>query len=135
MSLFGAIPISGSGIEASQTWLNVTAGNIANQNDAVPGNVEPYEPQTAIATPDANTDTDGVGEGVDTTVIATDVAPIHTFDRGSPQADAQGYVNYPNIDMANQLVNATMAQNAYQANVAVINQATKAYQSALTITT
>jgi len=133
MSLFGAIPIAGSGVDAAQTWLDVTAGNVANMNDAVPGNETPYEAQYAIASPDTSTDAAGVGQGVNTSVVTSDSPGDLVQDPGNPIADAQGDVRYPEVDMGTQMVNMTMAQTAYQMNVSVINQAKTAYQSALMI--
>ena len=51
MSLFGALDIAGTGIGASQTWLNTTAGNIANMNDVSPTDEPAYGEQTPVFVP------------------------------------------------------------------------------------
>jgi flagellar basal-body rod protein FlgC len=46
-------------------------------------------------------------------------------------ADANGYVRYPDIDLGDQMTQLLMAQRGYQANLATVERATNAYQSAL----
>ena len=46
-------------------------------------------------------------------------------------ADAEGYVKYPDVDLGDQMTQLMMAQRGYQANLAVVERATSAYQAAL----
>jgi flagellar basal-body rod protein FlgC len=63
--------------------------------------------------------------GVEAVGIAADPSPDRlVFDPGNPQADARGYVHYPNVQMVNEMVDLMAATRAYEANVAVI-QASK----------
>jgi flagellar basal-body rod protein FlgC len=50
-----------------------------------------------------------------------------------PMADADGYVRYPDIDLAEQMGYLIMAQRGYQANAAVVDRAKESYQAALQI--
>jgi flagellar basal-body rod protein FlgC len=50
-----------------------------------------------------------------------------------PLADAEGYVRFPDIDLAEQMSNLIMAQRGYQANAAVVDRAKESYQAALQI--
>jgi flagellar basal-body rod protein FlgC len=50
---------------------------------------------------------------------------------GNPLADKDGNVRYPDIDLGDQMTQMMMAQRGYQANLAVIDRATQAYQAAL----
>ena len=54
---------------------------------------------------------------------------VHAPDH--PLADAEGYVKYPDIDLGDQMSQMIMAQRGYQANLAVVERATAAYQAAL----
>ena len=54
MSLFGSLDISGTGIGAAQTWLNTTAGNIANMDDVTSTDKPAYGEQTPVFVPDSS---------------------------------------------------------------------------------
>lgn len=134
MSLFGSIGISASGIDASQTWINASAGNIANAEDVVSTNQPAYQAETPVLTPVPPGVPGTVGGGV--TVSAVDLgsaAGIVTYDPSNPLANPQGLVRYPDVSTPTQLVNLVEAQNSYQANAAALQRATTAYQSIITL--
>ncbi len=139
MSLFGAIPIAGSGMDVSQTWLDAISGNLANQNDVTSVNQNAYESRFIVATPIQGDPTSQdpysvVGQGVTVeTVQYGSPAGIIAYDPQNPQANAQGLVKWPDVNTGEQLVDSVMAERGYQADVAVVNRAKSAYQSALTI--
>ncbi|MCL4423499.1 MAG: flagellar basal body protein [Actinobacteria bacterium] len=136
MSIFNALSISGSGMQAAQTWIDAIGGNVANMNDAVPANKATYRAQYPIAQPLASSSSSGLGEGVVVTSVALGPSKGElSYDPTSPVADAQGMVAYPAIDLGQQLVDLVTAQNSYQANAAVATQAEAAYKSALTLGT
>ena len=134
MSLFGSLDIAGSGIGAAQEWLNTTAGNIANMDDVSPTDEAAYGAQTPVFVP---TGTPGqVGDGVTVAGISEgDTTGIIQFDPSSPEADAQGNVRVPDVQLGSQMVNMIQAQTDYQANASVFADAKTAYQSALTLGT
>jgi flagellar basal-body rod protein FlgC len=53
------------------------------------------------------------------------------YEPDHPMANEEGYVRYPDIDLGDQMVQLLMAQRGYQANLAVVERATNAYQAAL----
>jgi flagellar basal-body rod protein FlgC len=55
------------------------------------------------------------------------------YEPDNPLADEQGYVRYPDIDLATQMGQLIMAQRGYQANAAVVDRAKETYQAALQI--
>ena len=55
------------------------------------------------------------------------------YSTNDPQADTQGYVRLPDIDLGEQMGNLIMAQRALQANSAVVGRAKACYQAALEI--
>jgi flagellar basal-body rod protein FlgC len=135
MTMFGALPISGSGMEVAQSWIDATGGNIANMNDLAPGNLPAaYREQEVVAAPLPSSSPATPGEGVGLAGIL--LGPSNgklAYDPSSPLADAQGYVKYPSVNLAQQMVNLVMAQTSYQANAAVVARAKQVYQSALTL--
>jgi flagellar basal-body rod protein FlgC len=135
MSLFGAISITGSGVEAMQTWIDTAGGNIANMNDVAPTGQPVYAPQTPVLTADpAPMGSGSVGQGVTVTAIALgSTAGLVQHDPTSPLADAQGNVRVPDISMSDQLVGLIEAQDGYQADTAAMQRAVTAYQAGLTI--
>ncbi len=132
MNLFSALDISGSGINASQTWINTTAGNIANANDTVSTNSPVYATQTPFF--QAIGQLGQVGDGVAVTSVQLgSSAGIVQYQPNSPLADSQGNVRVANVDMGSQMVDLIAAQTDYQANASALASAKTAYQSALTI--
>ena len=124
--MFGALDISASALVAQRTRLEVVAANLANQfslTDAK-GNYAPYRRRTVtLAAGDPAT---GKPQGVHVQQILLDQAPFRkVLEPGSPFADPDGYVMYPNVDPANEWVNALEASRAYEANITAA-EATKA---------
>jgi flagellar basal-body rod protein FlgC len=133
MSLFGALNISATGIDAAQTWINTTAGNIANANDVTSVSGGAYQEQTPVYVPTTSLP-DGSGDGVAVAGIELGSSTgIVASDPTSPLADSQGLVRVPDVSMSQQLVNLVQAQSDYQANTAALERAKTAYQSALTL--
>lgn len=134
MSLFGSLDISGTGIGAAQTWLDTTAGNIANMNDVSPTNQPAYGVQTPVFVPSGMVGQ--VGDGVAVAGIAEgDTTGIVQFDPSSPVANAQGEVRVPDVQLGSQMVDMIQAQTDFQANTSVFADAKTAYQAALTLGT
>jgi len=134
VSLFGNISVSGTGIDAAQTWLNTIAGNIANADDIGPTDEPTYGAQAPVLVPDGPVG--GVGEGVAVAgVVEGDTTGTIENDPSSPMADSQGDVRVPDVQLSAQMVDMIEAQTDYQANTAALSDAKTAYQSALTLGT
>ena len=134
MTLFGAITVSGSGIDAAQTWINTTAGNIANSNDTVPTTSAVYATQTpwfqAVGVPGQ------VGDGVTVSSVQLgSTAGTIAYEPDNPMHDQKGDVRVANVDLGSQMVGLIAAQEDYQANASALAHAKQAYQSVLTIGT
>lgn len=132
MSLFGALDVSGSGINAAQVWINTTAGNIANSNDTAPTTSAVYATQTpyfqAVGVPGQ------VGDGVQVTSVQLGSnAGTIAYEPDNPMANSQGEVRVANVDLGSQMVGLITAQEDYQANASALAHAKQAYQSALTL--
>jgi flagellar basal-body rod protein FlgC len=133
--MFGALDISTSGLVAQRTRLNVIAGNIANMHATRGPNGEPTPYQRRVAllatgNPAAGAD----APGVHVAQVLKDPSPFRkVHDPGHPDAVTsgpdKGYVYYPNVDYATEMVNALAAARAYEANVTVM-EITKTMASA-----
>ena len=119
--MFDALDMGASGLQAQRTRLDTIAANIANANttrDAA-GNVSPYRRRFVVfASGQAQQPSK---PGVHVANVQLDPSPFQRrFEPGNPDADAQGYVSYPNIDLAVEYVNALEASRAYEANVSMM---------------
>src|SRR5262249_13567207 len=131
-----AIDISTSGLIAQRQRMNTISGNIANVNvtrDA-DGHVAPYQRRfvTFAAERDPRNETGGAGVPYHVEV-APATAPLHRYEPGHPDANADGYVLYPNINTITEFVNAMEASRAYEANVAAIEMSKEMAQLGLRI--
>ena len=133
--MFDALDVSASGLAAQRQRLTVIAANLANVSttrDAA-GRPEPYRRQAALLEPRA------VGEapeavGVRVAGIATDLSPPRrVYDPTHPDADQEGYVKYPNVDVLTEMVDALAATRAYEANITAIEATKSMVASALRI--
>lgn len=130
--IFSSIDVSASGIGAAQTWIDTTAGNIANANDTVPVGTPTYQQQTPVFAPV----TGAVGQGDGVAVSAVQLGPSVgqvVADPGSPAANGQGLVSQPLVDTSQQLTQLVQAQQDFQVNSTAYQKAVTAYKAILTI--
>ncbi|HWB51620.1 MAG TPA: flagellar basal body rod protein FlgC [Stellaceae bacterium] len=130
MSLFGTLSIAGSGMSAESERLSAIASNVANANSAVGAGGQPYRArevvfQAASLHGDGEDDPASVGmRGVRVAAVVESDAPTHTvYDPGSSFADSKGYVQMPNVNPVDEMVNMISAQQDYQANLEAFNVA------------
>ena len=115
---FGPIDIAISGMRAQEKSIAVISSNVANAQSTDDGKGQPYRRLEAVL----KAASDGIG-GVILDEIAADMGELPRILRpGHPNADEQGYVTMPNVDLPMEMVNLTMAARAYQANVAVLKR-------------
>ncbi len=134
MSLFGVLPIATSGANAMQTWIDTTAGNVANMDDAVAVDQPAYAPETPVFTAEAGQSPGTPGQGVAVAKVAMgSTTGVVVDDPGSPLADAEGQVRMPDVTLSTQLTGLVQADEGYQADVAVLQRAQTAYTAGLTI--
>jgi flagellar basal-body rod protein FlgC len=118
-----AMKIALSGLNDATLRVATSAQNIANSGvtGRLPtednASTTAYMPQDVIST---SASAGGVNLGVSSTTTTRQPAYVASFDPTSNDADANGSVATPNVDLATEILNAQMASNAYRANVAVI---------------
>ena len=128
--MFDALGISSSGLLVHRKWLDAVSDNMANVNTVNPYEAEPFRERLIVA----QAVDYGSGEGgvrAARTEFGGDPEGRVVYQPDHPLANEEGYVRYPDIDMGDQMVQLIMAQRGYQANLAVVQRATSAYEAAL----
>ena len=116
--MFEALDMGASGLKAQRTRLDTIAQNILNANTTRNAAGQPIPFRRRFATLAEGRGADGARPGVRVDEIRSDPTPFQRrFEPGHPDADAEGYVLYPNVDIAMEYVNALEASRAYEANV------------------
>ena len=129
MPIFDTFGISGSGLLAHRKWLDAVSDNISNINTARRTDEDAFQQRMIVARA-VDYGTGGGGVRVARAEFGDpEGRMVHQPDH--PLADAEGYVKYPDIDLGDQMSQMIMAQRGYQANLAVVERATTAYQAAL----
>lgn len=149
MSMFGGIDAAASGLTAERLRMDVISNNIANVNSTRTVNGGPFKRKYVIFQPrEAEKNSfsamlegamnkggkNGAGDGVRAIGIGTDDSMGKlVYDPGHPDANADGYVELPNVDIVTEMVDMITASRAYEANVTTINAAKSMAQQALNI--
>ena len=129
MAIFDTFGISGSGLMTHRKWLDAVSDNIANVNTVRRTDEDAFQQRMVVAEAVEY----GTGEGgvrVSRAEFGNAEGRL-VYQPDHPLADAEGYVKYPDIDLGDQMSQMIMAQRGYQANLAVVERATEAYQAAL----
>ena len=144
MGLFQSFNISASGMTAERFRFDTIAQNIANVNTTRTEDGTPYRRKivtfqeksvTPFTTYYSNSRARAVGNGVKVTSVKEDMETefIMEYDPAHPDADENGYVDLPNINIVEEMVGMVSASKAYQANVAAAENVKTMIQSAMNI--
>jgi flagellar basal-body rod protein FlgC len=126
-SMFKVMDISASGLTAERVRMDVIANNIANANTTLSVNGEPYTRKSVVLA--SKTDTSFSMDlqaniknmGVEVIRIVDDKAlPKLKYDPTDPNADAEGFIRLPNVNVLNEMVDMISATRSYEANVTAI---------------
>ena len=130
MNLFPEMAISGSGLNVERSRLEVIAKNIANINTTKTETGEAFRRQLVQVMEDQ--DENGVQGGALVTGITQDPSPFHmVFEPGHPDANAEGYVAKPNVDVMMEMVDMMGASRGYEANVTVLQSSKEMARAAM----
>ncbi len=125
-----------SGLKAQRTRMNVIANNIANAGTTrTPDGGGAFRRQLTVLRGD-QIRRGGNPEklGVRVARLTKDSSPLRrVFDPSHPDANEEGYVSYPNINISAEMVNLISAQRAYEANIAVLVSGRRMHERALQI--
>ena len=150
MGIFSSINIAASGLSAQRTRLDVIANNIANVNTTRTTGGGPFRRSRVIFRPRVSQPywrspflpgylDNGVGKGVRIVKIEKDrdSKPRLVYDPTHPDAiksgPRKGYVEYPNVNVVNEMVDMISASRSYEANVSVIDGTKSMFLKALEI--
>ena len=138
MAIFGGMNISSSGMTAQRLRTDVISENIANANTTRTSKGGPYVRKTVVLTEKTltkfgdvfNRTIQGVGNGVKVTAIKDDTETDMNlvYEPSHPDADENGYVLYPNVNVVTEMTNLIDATRSYEANATAFN-ASKAMAS------
>ena len=129
MSLFSVLSIGASGMAAQRSRAELLVENLANSETTRTPEGGPYRRKDAIFTSTSVSspfssvfDAEVQGAGVTVAEVITDQRdPERRYIPGHPDADAEGYVAFPRINPAEDMVDLMGASRSYQANVAAIS--------------
>jgi flagellar basal-body rod protein FlgC len=129
---FDQLAIPASGMSTYQTWLNAISDNIANVNTVRRSDEGAFQERYVVA---KSKDYGAyVGTGVKVSEIRYgDPKGRMVYEPEHPLADKEGYVRYPDMNLADQMSHLIVAQRAYQMNVTVFERARDSYLKALEI--
>jgi flagellar basal-body rod protein FlgC len=130
MSMFDIFKVAGSAVSAQSQRLNVVASNLANADTVAGPDGQAYKARQVVF------QTQLMGEmgsaGVTVSTVTEDNTPgRRVHDPKHPQADAEGYVTYSNVNPVEEMVNMISASRSYQNNVEVMNTAKSLLQKTL----
>ncbi len=144
MNLFGLLQLSGSALLAERERAEISASNLANAETTRTIDGGPYKRQNIIfaashplssgfyatlaSFADIHTETVQVAG-----VVQDESAPVRRYEPGHPDADAAGYVNFPNVNPVEESVNLMEASRSYQMNVSAIQTTKAMIQAAIQI--
>ena len=123
--MFDALDTSASGLTAQRVRMDTVANNVLNANTTRDANGLPnaYRRRFVVFAQGRQPTRAGgdAGPGVHVAGIEADRSPFSKrYEPGHPDADAAGYVNYPNVDLAVEMVNMMEASRAYEANLSTM---------------
>ncbi len=143
MDFMTAFDIGASALSTERLRMNVISMNLANVKTTRTPEGGPYrrksltQAATPVESPFARAMSSALGQdlmGVRALDVATDLRPFKmVFEPGHPDADADGYVSYPDINVVEEMTNMLTTQRTYDANVQTIETVKAMYNKALSI--
>ncbi|SEN31642.1 flagellar basal body rod protein FlgC [Paenibacillus sp. OV219] len=148
MRLSNGFDASASALTAQRLRMDVISSNIANaettRGQFVNGKYEPYKRKMVVLEPTSQSFADilngqmsGAGSaspGVKATRIIDDQTPAKlVYDPSHPDADENGYVKMPNVDVLKEMVDMISASRSYEANITALNATKGMFVKALEI--
>jgi len=135
MSMLKIFDISGSAVSAQSQRLNAVASNLANVDTVAGPDGQPYKAHEVVfQTALMGAQGDLASAGVKVANVTEDQTPGRkVLDPTNPQADADGYVTYSNVNAVDEMVNMISASRSYQNDIEVMNTAKSLLLKTLTL--
>ncbi|MGI6252455.1 MAG: flagellar basal body rod protein FlgC [Aminivibrio sp.] len=136
MRMFRAVDASGSALTAHRLWLDTISANLANVNTTRTAEGGPYRRKVPVFAKMLDKTIGGYEDtgGVRVVEIAEDDTPPRlAYQPEHPDADEEGYVAFPNVNVVREMTDMLAASRAYEANLAVADTARNMWGAALEI--
>jgi len=142
MGLFDSINISASALTAEKTRIDIINKNMSNANTTRTSGGTPYRRQMVVFEENKGKFSDYLekhtkkfnGKGVKISEIVQDQTEFkRIYEPGHPDADENGYVLLPNVEIVKEMVDMIDAQRAYEANITAMNGTKSMMMKALEI--
>ena len=138
MNFLQSLEISASGLYAQRRRMDVIASNLANIETTHTKKGGPYRRKMVVMSPkpveNFNKALTLQAEGVKIDDIVEDKSPFKkTYNPSHPDANKNGYVLKPNVDLVVEITNMLMARRAFEANIAAIKSTKQMALKALEI--
>lgn len=131
MGFFNILNVAATGLSAQRIRINVISSNLANANTTKTETGEPYKRKDVVFKELLEGEYAG---GVRVEKVVEDKKPfVLKYEPGHPDANEEGYVQYPNVNPIEEMVNMIEASRSYEANVTVLNTAKQLAMRALDI--
>jgi flagellar basal-body rod protein FlgC len=133
MNLIPGVNATASALNAENIRMDIVAENIANAYTTHAADGQPYKRK--VVSFESMLDPAGSGQQtVQVSSVGTDNTPGETiYDPSNPDANKQGMVQMPNVNLSTEMVDLMTSSRAYEANLAVVRNARQMAAKALTI--
>lgn len=132
MSVFSGMRISASALSAERLRMDVVSANVANMKTTRTPEGGAYRRKVAVF--EENYDKKLGMLGVKSVAIEEDKSPLRKlYEPNHPDADAQGYVEYPNVDILVEMTDLMTASRSYESNIDTLNAQKSMISKALEI--
>lgn len=135
MDSFGVFKVSASALDSQRKRMNIIASNMANVHTTRTETGGPYKRKDVVfsSMPIITNPTRGL-EGVSVTDVVEDTKdPIRVYDPKHPDANKDGFVAMPNVNVIEEMVNMMMAVRAYEASLTAFNMSKGMFMRTLDI--
>jgi flagellar basal-body rod protein FlgC len=136
--IFSTLKVTASALTAQRLRMDIIANNIANAETTHSSTGKAYQREQVVFTTEQprslSTSANDAGAGLRVQSILTDPTPgRQVYDPTHPDADADGFVTYPNVNVATEMTDMLSATRSYEANVTVFNAIKSMFIKALEI--
>jgi flagellar basal-body rod protein FlgC len=141
LKAFNSLRISASGLSAERLRMDTISSNIANVSTTRGEDGQPYRRKIAVFQENLNSEIDKKTGKVKETMLGVKAVGIEddkselkrVYDPSHPDADEEGYVNMPNVNILNEMADMIAATRSYEANVNAMNSEKSMFLKALEI--
>lgn len=136
MRMFRAIDVAGSSLTAHRLWLDSISANLANVNTTRTAEGGPYRRKVPVFAEMLDKTIGGyedIGGVLVVEIAEDDTPPRLAYQPDHPDADGEGYVAFPNVNVVREMADMLTASRAYEANLAVADAARNMWAGALEI--